>query len=405
MNNTTIKFSRSGFIEQSYDVALIRLNEFQHAVGQPVVVRYYTTGNKVNAITAIGINDGTGRDSYRIISNGEVVPVNKIYPDRLEDISQLIHQEVAVCRYDGKLYFCQCDDGVMKRLYEITTDTVFYNGADGFNWYYNAETDVLKRADDFMTASEVKASFDRVMTLIANISTGGGDNGGGNGNQGGGQGEQGQGQQGGGGQQGGETTVVIGSNNLVKCVFSVFPTTLLYTGEDVEITASFAFTFMGENIVPKNLNILKDSDSVYSTPIAENNITIPVNKRGKTTITLRAVLDVTVLTTTEEQTLEQKVDLYMYPPTKAVMSSESSYNQINEWTTNASLFSYPGEVTITGIENGYLWFAIPDEVQFSGRFLMSSIEFEVVNSGTNDGFTYYRSAKQQVPGTYKIRLE
>lgn len=393
MNSTTIKFSRSGYIEQSYDVALIRLNEFTHIVGQPVVVRYRTADSKVNAITAIGILDGVGRDKYKIISNGEVVPVNRIYQDRIEDISQLIHQELVVCRYNNVLYFCQSEDGVLKKLSQITTDTVFYNGADGFHWYYNAETDVLKRADDFMTTAEVTENFEKLTALITNLSS---SIFGGNGSQ--------EGNPGGDNQGGGEGSVVVAGNNLVKCTFSVFPTSLLYTGEDVEITVSFGFTFLGDDIVPKSLKILRDSEVVYNIPEASNNITLTINKRGTTTFTIQADVDVAILSTTEQQSIEQRVDVFMYPTTKTALSPSETINQVSNWGSNP-LSSYPNSVTVTGNENGYLWFAIPEELAFKNRFLMSSIEFEVMQVGVNDGYTYYRTLKQQVPGSYKIRLE
>lgn len=73
--NTLIRISRNSTIEESRAAAIRRLNEqFEHIVGQPVMVRYYATPNslttpgKIDAVLAIGVKNGKGKDCYQVVT-------------------------------------------------------------------------------------------------------------------------------------------------------------------------------------------------------------------------------------------------------------------------------------------------------------------------------------------------
>ena len=68
--NPIIRFTRDGEIEPSRIVAIRALDTFEHLIGQPVLVRYYTSPaeDDVDCLVAIGIKNGVGPDCYHIMS-------------------------------------------------------------------------------------------------------------------------------------------------------------------------------------------------------------------------------------------------------------------------------------------------------------------------------------------------
>jgi hypothetical protein len=62
MEKTIIKSPRSSYIELSKEHALIRLDERLNMVGEPNIVTYKEDGS-LNSIFAVGVKDGSGRDS------------------------------------------------------------------------------------------------------------------------------------------------------------------------------------------------------------------------------------------------------------------------------------------------------------------------------------------------------
>lgn len=65
-----IRFTRDGDIEPSREVAIRALDTFEQLIGQPVLVRYYTSPAKddIDCMVAVGIKNGTGPDCYHIMS-------------------------------------------------------------------------------------------------------------------------------------------------------------------------------------------------------------------------------------------------------------------------------------------------------------------------------------------------
>lgn len=149
--NTTILLSRDILIESSYDVAIIKLNEFSHVPGQPVTVRYYDNQHNINSILAIGVLDGPGKDNYVIVSNGAIEPVTGVYDTRIPDVSSLVNNEVYVCYNpeDNKPSYCTIgNDNKTKVFTRITEDKTFYSALDGFFWYVTG--DKIRRSDRFV---------------------------------------------------------------------------------------------------------------------------------------------------------------------------------------------------------------------------------------------------------------
>lgn len=65
-----IRFTRDGDIEPNRAIAIRALDTFEHIIGQPVLVRYYTSPAKddIDCMVAIGIKNGIGPDCYHIMS-------------------------------------------------------------------------------------------------------------------------------------------------------------------------------------------------------------------------------------------------------------------------------------------------------------------------------------------------
>ncbi len=154
---TTIKISRSASIEESRDVALIRLDKhIEHHPGQPVEVLYRTETNTIDSIVAIGVKDGYGRDCYSILaSRGEVVVNDVLY--ELEDVSELINGGRYIV-LDNNVWKLELlgDDGVIRNiipLEDISDVMIYKNLRDGYNWYWR--DNILKREDSFYTDEQL----------------------------------------------------------------------------------------------------------------------------------------------------------------------------------------------------------------------------------------------------------
>lgn len=100
-NTVTLRISRAEGIAENVDVAIIKLNNFRHIIGQPVMVCYKKSDGSVDAITVVGIKNGIGRNCYSIISTSGISVVSKVF-DSLPDVSQLVHGEMYIGRYDGE---------------------------------------------------------------------------------------------------------------------------------------------------------------------------------------------------------------------------------------------------------------------------------------------------------------
>lgn len=94
---STIRFSRDSVIEESSSIALLKLQKFQHVIGQPVMVRYYSNlaRTKIDTMIAVGIKNGTGLDAFQVLSAHNKSLIHGIV-DSLPDVSKLVHGEVYI---------------------------------------------------------------------------------------------------------------------------------------------------------------------------------------------------------------------------------------------------------------------------------------------------------------------
>jgi len=167
-NTVTLKVSRSKYIEESKDIALIRLDTIQHIVGQPVMINYYATNGDLETITAIGVKDGVGRDCYSIVSTSKESIVNNVY-EELPDVSELVHGARYICKLEDKWSIVRIDDNNNVRLVETLLDNdpqIIKELETGFRWFYvNGK---FKREDDFLQENEVRDVFIEELYKIHN---------------------------------------------------------------------------------------------------------------------------------------------------------------------------------------------------------------------------------------------
>lgn len=171
MLNKTIKISRSKFIEDNIEIALIRMKNAQHYVGQPIMVRYYSDSMKtqIDTLFAIGVKDGTGEDCFKMISIKGLSLINGItYKiEDLPDVSALVHGELYLSWVNNEWnYVYEVDN---QRIIEpIIGDSYAYvNTEDKYTWFFN--NGVLKREDDFYSKGEIDSLLKDIMSTIEKI--------------------------------------------------------------------------------------------------------------------------------------------------------------------------------------------------------------------------------------------
>lgn len=158
-NNFIIKISRSKYIERDRSIAILRLDQCEHFVGQPVQVRYYEDPEqtKVDTVVAIGIQNGTGKDCYKVLSLGGLVLVRDVVTS-LPDVSLLVHGEIYLCPDENGVWCYVYEEGGVRQIEPITGGPfIFANIEDKYRWFYR--NGVLKREDDFDTKVEIEALF------------------------------------------------------------------------------------------------------------------------------------------------------------------------------------------------------------------------------------------------------
>ena len=141
-SKTIIRISRSRNIESSSANAILALDNFQNIIGQPVMVRYYkdSTQTEIDTIVAIGVRNGTGRESYRILYAGTTKSlVNDVWTVAGEapDVSLLAHGELYIIK-NGDGVWCYCYAVNDRRYIEPITGGpyTFLNLSDTSVWYF-----------------------------------------------------------------------------------------------------------------------------------------------------------------------------------------------------------------------------------------------------------------------------
>jgi hypothetical protein len=151
-----LRIYRSSEVQESREAALIKLNEAANLVGQPVMIKYWAdpeTKKKIDILVALGIQDGKGPGTYRVISTGGVTMVSDVSTE-LPDIAQLVHGENYIY-YDTETsttYLVYLDDP--ERKYQKITEPQTVTALEtGKTWYIGPE--YIKEATDWYTTSEI----------------------------------------------------------------------------------------------------------------------------------------------------------------------------------------------------------------------------------------------------------
>lgn len=173
-----IRIARDKVIEDSRVAALLFLDFQKHLVGQQWQVRYYRDERKTNieTLVAIGIRNGTGRDSYRVISYGTYIAVVSI-SEELPDVSQMVHGEIYIVKAnDVWNYVTVLDD--TRRFDPISGGPyAFYNLEDGHVWFYTEHNmpgtpqypGTFRRDDNFYTREELDKYIEETGGEISRI--------------------------------------------------------------------------------------------------------------------------------------------------------------------------------------------------------------------------------------------
>lgn len=150
-----IRFLRNTTIADSREAAILKLNIAENKVGQPVIIKYFSDPDKtkIDIVFAIGISEGSGLGTYRIIATGGVLVVNDVVTE-LPDVSQLVHGEsyiyVDTVLKENYLVFLEGADRVYVPLEEEQTIVSLATGKS-----YYASGEIVKEVSDFYTQEQI----------------------------------------------------------------------------------------------------------------------------------------------------------------------------------------------------------------------------------------------------------
>lgn len=166
-DKTLIRFPRCKYVATSRQAAMLHLMEdFEHVVGQPVIVGYYkdTDQKEVDTIVAMGIRNGKGKDNFRVITTGQFIIVWDIIND-LPDVSSLVHGEVVLYKNKttGVWNMVSLDPVEKTRKIEpINGDPKFYiNLKDNTLWVSDSDK-VVRPLSSIYTKSEIDAIIKQI---------------------------------------------------------------------------------------------------------------------------------------------------------------------------------------------------------------------------------------------------
>lgn len=145
---TEIRIPRCEYVLGDRVHAVIHLNNIEHSVGKPVMVRYGLASGGTDTITAIGIKMGKGPDCYSIVSEGGVNYVAEVNED-LPDVSSLIHNITYIAKFNDTWCSVYIDGtGTTRVIGALSDGSKFYCLSDGHDYYYkNGE---VVRDDDLV---------------------------------------------------------------------------------------------------------------------------------------------------------------------------------------------------------------------------------------------------------------
>lgn len=180
MENSLIRFRRSRVPENSLQDALRKLNLSENRVGQPIVIFYKnitSLGEKVETLFAIGTADGSGENSYSIISSSECPQISGVFiqeseeGEELPDVTELVNGEIGIYYHKGnkQTYWVFLDSLGNREVTEITEEEPFIvkDVKTGISWWiWNSG---LKKCSDSITTEQFNKLSSQTNTITQTL--------------------------------------------------------------------------------------------------------------------------------------------------------------------------------------------------------------------------------------------
>lgn len=158
-----IRFSRNQEVLEDRNIALIWLDKYNFAKGEPVTVYYREGSDSLGAIFTIGTSNGTGRDKYSIISTESLNTITGIR-DIMPDVSEVINGERYLWKNNSGIWCLIKINNITKEIIELSGDYKFKNLED--TYFYYLHLGELTREDEFTTQSFVESKIDKELNKI-----------------------------------------------------------------------------------------------------------------------------------------------------------------------------------------------------------------------------------------------
>lgn len=168
MSNTIIKISRSKYIEESLNVALIKLDTMIHYNGVLCMINYYISPSHTSfdTVFASGVKDGIGRDCYRIISlhqDNIIWGVTTILPD----VSRLVHGEKYLWKDEsGFWWVVNAPDGITRQIVEVPKIPTIYTNLSDYLEYVVDTDGIVRRITDIYSRGEIDSFIDEAKSVV-----------------------------------------------------------------------------------------------------------------------------------------------------------------------------------------------------------------------------------------------
>lgn len=152
MNDQSImRISRSNEIKNDLDQAILWLYNLNFEAGNLIMVNYRTVDDKIDAVLALGLKTGKGKDSFKVISVTKDILIWGVYfnPDDIPDVSQLDHEEDSLYNDPNtkKWYIIHTENNVRTFIELSTIPRTFINLFDGTVWLSNEKKQVVRLND------------------------------------------------------------------------------------------------------------------------------------------------------------------------------------------------------------------------------------------------------------------
>jgi len=152
-NQSIMKISRCNEIKNNLDQAILWLNNLYFEAGYLIMVSYRVSNSTadIDAVLALGLKSGKGKDCYKVISTTKQILIWDVYynPEDIPDVSQLDHEENFLY-HDPVLdtWFLINSKNGIRTFNEISNiPQTFINLTDGTIWVSN-ENKKVKRIND-----------------------------------------------------------------------------------------------------------------------------------------------------------------------------------------------------------------------------------------------------------------